>query len=431
MKIKLILITFLSLFILQAMAPLVRALPATGPWYQFRPGTDQKPIVMAHQGGEGEYPSNVKLAFTQARNAGADALDTDMLATSDGQLVLYHDETLDFRSNCTGAVSSRTYDDIYQNCNIAYDWSPDGGATFPYRNSTDPNATKIVKVSELLDAFPNDRIGIEIKQTTVAAAQQLCTLITQKNATGRVLVSTGENGAQPNPQPNMDAFRAACPTVDTSATLYEGIQFYLYTQSTFPPGFNPPYSSLQVPEVFSGIQVVTPDTIADAHSFGLKVYVWTIDETDDAQRLKDLGVDGLNSSFPKRLIDYLPPPFLPHNSTITLTSPNGCTVNYAHGNYLAAAYAKAQYNPASGSCDVEQSYVEVFSSTGSGWAVQRCYLFNATPEPGGQGTCSSFDGPPAWVQAQVSWSNIISSKAYLCGEAGQPCTTHAFAGFPM
>jgi glycerophosphoryl diester phosphodiesterase len=388
---------------------------------------------MAHQGGEGEYPSNVKLAFTQAHNAGADALDTDMFATantapigqpSNSELVLFHDETLDARTNCTGPISDRDYNYLYQNCNFAYDWTQDGGATFPYRNSTDPNATKVVKVSELLDAFPNDRIGIEIKQTTAVAAVELCNVIKAKHAENRTLISSFS-------QPNMTAFRVACPTVATSATQDEGVQFYLYSQSTFPPGFNPPYSSLQVPEFFSGIQVVTPDTIADAHSFGLKVLVWTIDQTADAQRLKDLGVDGLNSSFPKRIIDFLPPPFLPHNTAIALKSPNGCKVNYAHGNYIVTAYAKAQYNPASGSCDVEQSYVELFSLAGSNWAVQRCYLLNATPGPGGQGECTSFGGPPAWIQAQIPWSSIISSKVHLCGEVGQPCTDHPFAGFPM
>ncbi len=391
---------------------------------------------MAHQGGEGEYPSNVKLAFTQAHNAGADALDTDMFATantapagqpSNSELVLFHDETLDFRTNCTGPISGRDYNYLYQNCNFAYDWSPDGGTTFPYRTSSDPNATKIVKVSELLDAFPNDRIGIEIKQTTAQAAIDLCTLIKAKHAENRLLISSFGD-------PNMLAFRAACPMVAISATQNEGVAFYLYAVGTCLPGLNVPYSSIQAPEYFDFggtlIHVITPQTVACAHSQGLKVYAWTIDQTADAQRLKDLGVDGLNSSFPKRIIDFLPPPFLPHNNPITISSPNGCTVNYAHGNYFSTSYAKAQYNSAGGGCNVAQSYVEIFSLAGGNYAAQRCYLFNATPEPGGQGGCSSF-GAPSWVQAAIPFSSIISSRAYLCGQVGQPCTTHAFAGFPM
>lgn len=396
----------------------IQAAPATGPWYQPQP-EDQSPLVMAHQGGEGEYPSNSMLAFTKAAEAGADVLDTDMFATSDGELVLFHDETLEHRTDCSGPISDKTYNELLQ-CDFAYHWSSDGGATFPYRGQ----GIQVVKAEELLDAFPSARIGLEIKQTTAQSATDLCNLIKAKNAEDRMLISSFT-------QANMDVFRAACPSVATSATQDEGTQFYLYTQSSFPSDFNPPYSSLQVPEFFSGIQVVTPDTVADAHSFGLKVYVWTIDETDDAQRLKDLGVDGLNSSFPRRIIEYLPPPFLPHHNTITIQSPNGCNVSYTHGNYSTTSYARARYDAASGGCDAQQSYVEIFSWTGSGYAVQRCYLLNATPEPGGQGGCSSYGSPLPWAQAAVTSTSIISSRAYLCDDTGQSCTTHAFAGFPM
>jgi glycerophosphoryl diester phosphodiesterase len=328
MKLKLLLLlTLISTFIAGIAAPTARALPATGPWYQPKAG-DQNPLIFAHQGGEGEYPSNVKLAFTQADNAGADALDTDMLATSDGQLVLYHDETLDFRSNCTGLVSSRTYNDIYQNCNIAYDWSPDSGTTFPYRTSTDPNATKIVKVSELLDAFPNDRISIEIKQTTVANAQALCTLITSKSATGRVLVSSGESGAQPN----MSAFRTACPTVATSATGGETVTFINYfINNNFPSdyGTNPqhtPFSSIQPP-----MGLINAAFVAKAHQYQLKVFPWTIDTPAQSQPLIDAGVDGLNTSFPQRILTWMASPPLKYcadaSQTYQLTNPvthHGC-----------------------------------------------------------------------------------------------------------
>ncbi|HTE57978.1 MAG TPA: glycerophosphodiester phosphodiesterase family protein [Verrucomicrobiae bacterium] len=300
MRIKLLLIAVISAILTTVVAPAAQALPATGPWYQPKVG-DQSPLVMAHQAGEGEYPSNSMLGFTQGYNAGADVLDTDMLATSDGVLVLYHDETLDFRSNCTGAISSLTYTYIAQNCNIGYDWTQDGGVTFPYRTSTDPNATKIVKASELLDAFPSARIGIEIKQTTTASATALCTLITSKSAQGRVLVSSGENGVPPNQHPNMSAFRTACPTVATSATGYETIEFINYLgNNNFPGGYNPPFSSIQPPMVLASAAFV-----AKAHQYQLKVYPWTIDTPAQALPLKDAGVDGINTSYPQRILNWM------------------------------------------------------------------------------------------------------------------------------
>jgi glycerophosphoryl diester phosphodiesterase len=293
---KLILTTLISTLFIAVLAPVVRALPATGPWYQPRPG-DQKPLILAHQGGEGEYPSNSMLAFTKAHQAGADALDTDMFMTSDKKLVLFHDETLEHRTNCTGAISSKTYQQLQQ-CDAAYYWSPDGGATFPYRGT----GITIPTFEDLLNTFPSNRIGVEIKQTTTEASEVLCWIIAATGNQGRVLVSSSG-------QPNMNRFREVCPTVDTSATQDEVFQFFGYNaNNNFPPGYNPPFSSLQVPEFFSGIPVITPSFVASAHNYGLKVYAWTIDTQEQTQHLVDLGVDGVNTSYPKRIIDWLATP---------------------------------------------------------------------------------------------------------------------------
>ncbi len=291
MKIKLLLIAFVSSLIVAATSPAVRAAPATGPWYQPRP-EDQKPLVMAHQGGEGEYPSNTMLAFTAAYQAGADALDTDMFATKDGVLVLAHDETLEHRTSCSGPIKDKTYAELLQ-CDFAYWWTKDGGATYPYRDT----GVKVVKLEELLDAFPSARIGLEIKQTTTQAAVDLCALINQKNAQGRMLVSSFA-------QENMSVFRWVCPTIATSATADEVVQFLGYMNNGFPPGFNPHYSSFQVPE-----GVVNFSNFVDvAHFLQMKVYAWTIDTPEQTQGFIDKKVDGVNTSYPKRIIDWLGSP---------------------------------------------------------------------------------------------------------------------------
>lgn len=292
MKIKLLLIALVSLFVMAVASPAAKALPATGPWYQPRP-TDHTPLILAHQGGEGEHPSNSMLAFTRAYTAGSDALDTDMFATSDGVLVLFHDETLEHRTNCTGPISAKTYSQLLQ-CDFAYWWTQDGGATYPYRGK----GIKVATLQEVYTKFPTARVGLEIKQTNIQAVINLCNLIKQNNAQNRMLVSSAT-------QPNMTKFRNVCPGIATSATQDEVIQFFIFNSSVFPPGFNPPYSSLQVPEFFNGIQVITPSLVARAHTYGMKVYAWTIDTPEQAQHFIDLGVDGINTSYPKRIIDWL------------------------------------------------------------------------------------------------------------------------------
>jgi glycerophosphoryl diester phosphodiesterase len=262
------------------------------PWYWPRTA-DHRPLILAHQGGEGEYPSNSMLAFTKAHEAGADALDTDLQITEDGVLVLFHDDTLDARTNGTGPVSSQTYAQL-RTLDFAYNWSPDGGATFPYRGK----GITVATAAELFTAFPHDRLSIEIKPESAPVARQFCGLVKQFHAENRVLVSSFA-------QTQMDAFRAACPGVATSATQAEVLQFYQLEQASKLQGYCPPYSSLQVPPEENGIEILTPGFVAAAHSLHLKVFAWTINTPEQAQPLIDLGIDGIITSYPKRLADWI------------------------------------------------------------------------------------------------------------------------------
>jgi len=60
--------------------------------------------IIAHRGFRGTYPQNTMLAFTSAFQAGADSLEFDVQITSDDELVVFHDETVDTLTNGTGKV---------------------------------------------------------------------------------------------------------------------------------------------------------------------------------------------------------------------------------------------------------------------------------------------------------------------------------------
>ena len=56
-------------------------------------------ILMAHQGGEWDFPPNTMFAYKQAMALGADMLDMDGWVTSDGEIVLTHDRDAFDNSN--------------------------------------------------------------------------------------------------------------------------------------------------------------------------------------------------------------------------------------------------------------------------------------------------------------------------------------------
>ena len=106
------------------------AQPSSGP--PFFAQFDQRPLVMAHQGGKGLRPENTLSAFEHAVALGVDVLEMDIHTTADGAPVVMHDETVDDTTDGTGPLLSFTSAELKE-LDAGYDWTPDDGQTFPYR----------------------------------------------------------------------------------------------------------------------------------------------------------------------------------------------------------------------------------------------------------------------------------------------------------
>ncbi|MFL6243617.1 MAG: glycerophosphodiester phosphodiesterase family protein, partial [Acidimicrobiia bacterium] len=97
--------------------------PAAGtsnPWLK------RRVLNIAHQGGEDEFPSNTLYAFRKAIRAGADMLELDVGVTSDDQVVVMHDTSVDRTTNGTGLISEKTLQEI-QRLDAGYWFSADSG----------------------------------------------------------------------------------------------------------------------------------------------------------------------------------------------------------------------------------------------------------------------------------------------------------------
>jgi glycerophosphoryl diester phosphodiesterase len=290
---SILLIVIGVLLIAYVIARLIAKPAPAHPWFVPRP-RENKPLVFAHQGAENLWPSNTLFAFQHAAALGVDVLDTDMHMTKDGVLVLMHDQTVDRTTDGTGAIRDLTLDEI-KRLDAGYRFSADDGQTFPYRGQ----GLTVPTLEELFQAFPDKRFGIEIKQTDpIPTAQQFCALIRQHNMQDKVLVSSFR-------QENMDVFRKECPEVATSATENEVRLFYVLFRLGLSDVLTPNYNSFQVPEASGGIHLLTPAFVTAAHRRGLPVQPWTINETEDLKRVLALGVDGINTDNPDRLLALL------------------------------------------------------------------------------------------------------------------------------
>jgi len=121
-------------------------------------------VVVAHRGASREAPENTMDAFRLAVEAGADAIELDVHLTSDGELAVIHDETLERTTDRTGRVADLTMAEIRQ---------ADAGATFARPgDSGHPFAARGLRVPtlpEVLDWLP-DGVGLVVEIKALAAA---------------------------------------------------------------------------------------------------------------------------------------------------------------------------------------------------------------------------------------------------------------------
>ena len=87
------------------------------------PWMERRVLNYAHQGGAREGPSSTLFARRRALDDGAVALELDLHATADRQVVVCHDATVDRTTDGTGRIADLTVDAV-QALDNAYWWVP-------------------------------------------------------------------------------------------------------------------------------------------------------------------------------------------------------------------------------------------------------------------------------------------------------------------
>jgi len=240
------------------------------------------------------------LALSHAVAAGADGLELDVHATADGELVVCHDATVDRTTQGSGTIASMTLDAVRRLDN-AYWWVP-GEVVAPGRPAEDYKyrgrapedpALRVATLREVLDAWPDVLLNLDIKQTSPSVEPYEAALVAILREYGResdVIVASFNDAAT-------DAFSTLAPQIATSAGTVATAAFWqAVQQGTEPPATR--HVALQVPAAYGTITVVDERFVEVAHRSGLAIHVWTIDEQDEMHRLVDLGVDGIMSDVP-------------------------------------------------------------------------------------------------------------------------------------
>ncbi len=249
-----------------------------------------RPRLFAHRGDSGRYPENTLPAFASALELGIRYLETDVRATKDGHVVIHHDETALRTCGVSLPIADSTLAEL-QKLDAGYQFSRDGGKTHPFRGKK----IRIPTLQEALDAFPSAFFNIEIKQDAPPVEPLVAEVVRRPEREKDVLLASEHDQV-------LKRLRTLCRGIPTSFSRGELEEFFSRLLAGRTEGYRPPGAALQIPDKFEGMDLVTPESVEAAHKMGLEVHVWTINESADMRRLFAMGVDGLMSDFPHRLM---------------------------------------------------------------------------------------------------------------------------------
>jgi len=229
----------------------------------------EPPRVIAHRGLASNAPENTIEAFRAALNAGADILETDVHASSDGAAVICHDDDLVRMAGVASSVEQLTLAELL-------DFELTGGG-------------RLATLSEALEMLPGARFNIDVK--TDAAVEPAVKAIRAAGAEARVLVTAFD---QRRRRRAVKALGAVATSASTPGVVVSMLGTWLHLGVLVRLALRD-VDAVQVPLRQGRVAVVSPAFVRAVHNAGREVHVWTINEPAQMRRLLELGVDGIIS----------------------------------------------------------------------------------------------------------------------------------------
>lgn len=249
------------------------------------------PWLVAHRGGSRLAPENTLVAFDLARDLGADAIETDVHLSKDGEVIVFHDDDTLRLCGVPGTIEARTAAEI-RALDAAFSFSPEGEATHPLRGRGVHPPT----LAETFARYPGMRFNVEAKSSDPALAEALVRVVRDAGRMSEVCLGSFDDAQG-------ERLRAlapdACHFLPTDAATC-----HVLAAKSGNPGEGCPagYRVADLPlATDAGFRVVDAEVVAYFRRLEIAVFVWTVDEEADMRALLALGVDGIMTDRPDRL----------------------------------------------------------------------------------------------------------------------------------
>ena len=221
---------------------------------------------IGHRGAKGHLTENTLESINLALGMGIDGIEIDVHLCASGELVVFHDFTLDRLSNGFGEITAQTYDQLQE--------------------LTLTGGYKIPLLTEVLDLIEG-KCSINIELKGLHTAKPTCAIISKYIDQGWEYSSILVSSFQENELLEVKKINAnILIAVLSKASVEEAIEWGKILNAT---------------AIHPSLGIITRQSVKDVHSQGFNVNVWTVNEPEDIARMIEFGVDGIISDFPDRL----------------------------------------------------------------------------------------------------------------------------------
>lgn len=287
-------------------------------------------LIQGHRGARGHLPENTLPGFARALSIGVDVLEMDLGLTADNHIVVFHDRDLnpDLVRRRDGSwlpergpsLWSMTLDALRE-----FDVGRNRPGSADDREFTEQaglDGVRIPTLSELISLVessgnPSVELNLEMKtspddpSSTAAPeyfAKILADTIKQHDWVDRAYVQSFDWRALQHLAHELPGLRrgyctSGGPVFDTVSPRDGGSSPWL-------AGFDPAHFAHSLPAAIAAAgghywcpdhREIGIDDVHEAHRQGVKVMVWTVNETDEIDRMVKAGVDGIISDYPDRV----------------------------------------------------------------------------------------------------------------------------------
>ena len=230
--------------------------------------------IIAHRGLSGIYPENTMLAFSKAAEAGADGIELDVHLSSDGEVMIIHDESLLRTTGIDKEVSSLTRKTLEAiDAGNGHGFSP------------------IPSLEEYLDFIKGTSLytNIELKTSPVyypGIEEKTLDLVRRFGLEERVIFSSF-NWLSVLYMKKLAPDIPAGLLIDSCAISNIGYEMRKSGIECYHPGFS----------------LLSDETVCELHDNGRRINVWTVDDEDEIRQCMVWGIDGLITNRADRAID--------------------------------------------------------------------------------------------------------------------------------